>query len=50
MHTVKELRTQARQYGLPYSRRKKIDLVRQIAEARASELSKRLQRAIETGR
>jgi len=49
MPTLTELRTQARQYGLPYSRRKKIDLVREIAEARAPEFTKRLQRAIETG-
>ena len=50
MPTVKELRTQSRQYGLPYSRRKKIDLVRQIAETRALGLFKRMQRAIKTGR
>jgi len=51
MLTVKELRKQAKSYGLAgYTTLRKFGLIRLIAEARAPEFTKRLQRAIMTRR
>jgi len=51
MTTVKELREQAKNYGLRgYSTLHKHDLIRLIAEARAPVFRERLERALKTGR
>jgi len=51
MPTVKELRKQAKSYGLRgYTTLRKLGLIRLIAEARAPEFTKRFQRAIKTRR
>jgi len=51
MPTVKELREQAKSYGLRgYSALRKPGLIRLIAEARAPVFKERLKRALKTGR
>ena len=51
MATLKDMRALAKDYGLPgRSKLKKNDLLKAIAEVRAEEWIKRLQRAQETGR
>jgi len=51
MPTVKELREQAKSYGLRgFSTLRKHGLIRLIAEARASIFGERLERALKTGR
>ena len=51
MPTVKELREQAKSYGLRcYSTLRKPGLIRLIAQARAPVIRERLKRALKTGR
>ena len=51
MATLKELRALAKDYGLPgRSKLKKNDLIKAIAEVRVAEFTKRLLRALKTGR